>query len=146
MKIFVENLTKKRISIELNRCNKIIDIKTKILKIEGIKPENQYLTFEGQELNDNNTLNYYSIQDNSTIFMTVRLGFKIFIESSTREKFKIESKPIQSISTIKEIIEHQEGIPHNNKKLFFNGMQLENDKRLLDYDIESNSTLQLSFE
>lgn len=79
MKIFVENHTKKRISIELNRCNKIIDIKTKILEIEGIKPENQYLTFERQELDDNNTLNYYSIQDNSTIFMTVRLGFKIFI-------------------------------------------------------------------
>lgn len=146
MKIFVENLAKKRIPIEVNQCNKIIDIKTKILEIEGIKPENQYLTFEGQELDHNNTLNYYSIQDNSTIFMTVRLGFIIFIESSTREKIKIDCKPIQTISSIKEIIEHLKGIPQNDQKLFFSGKELENDKRLLDYDIESNSTLQLSFE
>lgn len=146
MKIIIETLLKKQIPLDIEPNDKIIDIKTKIQEKEGIHPDSQRLTFKGEQLEDDVVVKDYSIQDNSTILLVIQCAMKIFIETSSGKTIKLGTKPLQKISSIKEIIQDKEGILPKYQKLFYNGNELEDEKSLLDYSIESNSTLKLQSE
>ncbi len=59
--------------ITCSPTEKISSVKMLIAEKLGINANYQRLTFEGNELNDNETLSNYDIQSNSTIFLTQRL-------------------------------------------------------------------------
>lgn len=144
MKIIVETLTKKQIPLDVNQEDKVENIKAKIQEIEGIDPDCQNLSINGQELEDEIPIKDYPIQNNSIIRLIIRLGMKIFVETSKGKLIKLATKPLQKIKIIKEEIHEKEGILPEDQNLFFKNQKLEDDKSLLDYSIESNSTIQLS--
>ncbi len=67
MQIFVETLTGKRITLEVEPTDKIEDVKAKIQDKEGILPELQILILSGEVLEDDKTLQDYSIQKDSEL-------------------------------------------------------------------------------
>ena len=65
MKVFVQTITGRTITLIVGQCDTIQDVKAKIQEKEGIHPDKQTLIFEGEQLQDIQTLSDCSIQDES---------------------------------------------------------------------------------
>ncbi len=78
MQIFVKTPTGKTITIEVELSDTIENIKTKIQDKEGIPHNQQILEFNGQILEDGNTISYYNIQQENTLNLTtITLGVDV---------------------------------------------------------------------
>lgn len=73
MQIFVKMHTGKHITLEVEPTDRIEDVKAKIQDKEGILVGNQRLLFAGKQLEDGNTLQDYSIQKDSTLYLQTRI-------------------------------------------------------------------------
>lgn len=88
MQIFVKlNLNGTHFTLEVEPTDRIGDIKTKIMDLKSYPVETQTLIFRDQVLDDENTLQDYSIQKDSTLTLIVSFGTppKLRINSETNE-------------------------------------------------------------
>ena len=71
---------------------------------------------------------------------------QIYIKISEEKTIQIDVEPSDSIEAVKGKIQDKEGISPDSIDLNFNGIKLENDKTLADYNIQKESTLNLIIE
>jgi ubiquitin len=72
-KLLVKTLTGKTISLDVKLTDTVEAVKQQVADKEGIPPDQQRLIYAGKQLEDGKTLADYTITDNATVHLVLRL-------------------------------------------------------------------------
>ena len=131
----------------MNLSDTIQKIKQKLEEIVKINPRRQNLMINGKDLEDCKTLGNYNIKKDSSLFFSLKrlLYYQIIVKTGlVEDTLTLDVHSSDSIQKIKEKIRNEKGIPVTQQWLYFNGIVLEDNKKLIDYHIKKNSFIFLS--
>ncbi|CAD8128711.1 unnamed protein product [Paramecium sonneborni] len=134
----------------------IIDI-SQIIKEFIIKICQKYLTsidtnkvqmrINGLLMDKKFIFKHYAIKSNQVLeFIQFNYGdpyqqMEIYIKTTNGKNITLEVDSLMTILNLKEKIQEKEGISSNSSRLIFQGHSLDDEKRLWEYNIQTNSTL-----
>jgi ubiquitin C len=140
MQINVKTPDGKKITVDVDPNDTVMDVKKKVADREGIPVDEQRLLFRGKELDDGPTLSDYNIKHGSTLDME---GMQIYVKDWNGKKFALDVQPRDTIKNVKSMIEKKEGIPPDQQYLLFGADLLDDGPTLADYKIKHKSTINL---
>ena len=104
-----------------------------------LKIGNKYIQYKNQYL----YIFYQNFIVEKNVLTLERLGDFIFVKDLSNQTFIIHFDSSDSIMDIKIKIEETTGIDIDSMRLIFQGKQLEDNRTLVDYNIEKGSILHL---
>jgi hypothetical protein len=144
MNIYIKTADGVSNGLEVEPTDTILAVKEKIEILLGVPVEQQELIFASKTLNDDQTLQDYSIQKDSTINLVVTIkSIEISILVSDGRTFTITAFPTDLVSDLKTAIQSQENIPTDKQTLLLSGQELNDTATLQSQGIVQGSQLTL---
>ena len=143
MWIHVKIQKDKVIRIEVEPSDHIEDVKAKVQAKEDIPPEQRYIMYDGNLLEDGHTLSEYNVQSGCTLFMVcdhMRINVRV---NRSGETFPLVVSSCELVEDVKYHIKVRRGFPADQQGLVCPPYVLEDGQDLSDYDIKENDTIQL---
>jgi len=104
--IQIRSLTGKQTPINVHHKMIVSELKNMIEKIDQTPFDQQRLVYNGKQLEDNRTLDYYNIQKDTIVHIILRIRGGMFHETSARKDFElVQCLPHQMCYTIEELEE-----------------------------------------
>lgn len=117
--IFVKNL-KHTVSLNVSLDDRVIDVKTKVEKREGIHPSRQRLLFQGVELQDNAVLAECKIDQRSTLILSLKEvagGHKVSVTIPSDSILQVDVCPSDTIANVKHAVQRYKHIPVSRQNI-----------------------------
>lgn len=97
------------------------------------------------ELRDNSLLRDYNLPPDSTVMLLIKKEerMQIFLLNEKGKTTTYDVLPTESVREFKKKVQRQEGVTPDQQRLTFESKQLEDGRLLSDYNIRSQSTIQL---
>ena len=139
--IFVRASCGNNLVLHANAWDKIIFLKTQIEQKTHIPPALQCLIHGCEPLNDHDTLDQCNLRHHSMLdmFPRLRAGMQICVTV----KITLDVNTTDTVSHVKAKIEAKHGIPASVQSLISDGTELQDDRLLSHYNVDTHSTLEL---
>lgn len=140
--IFVKTPIGKTVGFEVNILYTIRDVKAIIESFVGCPVGDCNVFYEGNQLEDNKTLAFYDIKENSTLELQA-FWIQILVKIWSGKTITLDVARSNTIREVKEKICCKVRLPIYVQSIVFAGKRLEEDRNLASYDIQKHSTLHM---
>ena len=142
MQIFIILNSQEHVILNVEPSDRILYLKAKIEELKNISCREQKLTYKGICLDNDNTLEHYSIGEDSALKLNEPpKKIRIFIKTLTGCQLTYDVNSDSTIKDVKDAINRSEELLFDDIKLLFQGKQLQDEDKLSDYGIVNNSLL-----
>ena len=123
----------------------IAKVKQAIWECEGIHSSLQKLIFGGKQLEDNKTVSNYKIKNKSILQLLVHSteAMKILVDTDTDDTLTLEVEAFDTVKSVKHKIHEKQGMPTDQLRITFKGLDLQDSRILSDYNIQNESSLNM---
>lgn len=140
--------------LDINPSSTIQQLKETIAEHINVPASNQFLSFEGQTLENEHTLTSHdNIKDGSSIWLVVfppmfYTTYHIFVsiynpDSPMSEVFDLDVFYYDTVAQVKQAISERTAIPTSNQRLVWIGRELQDARVFSDYGIQKDSTVRV---
>ena len=145
LQLFVRASCGNDLVLHANAWDKIIFLKTQIEQKTHVPPALQCLIHDCEPLNDHDTLDQCKLRHHSMLdmFPRLRAGMQIFVTTVSGMKITLAVSTTDTVSHVKAKIEAKHGIPTSVQSLVSDGTELQDDRLLSHYNVDTHSTLEL---
>jgi len=127
--------TGRTVTLEMEPATDTIEaVKSKIEEAEGIPPGQQRLIFAGETLEDGHALSDNNIRNDPSMHLVLPSTMQVRIRQLTGRIFTLFVEPSDTVEAVMGKIKDSEHIPLSEQRLMINGVQLEKDRMMSDYE------------
>ena len=109
-------------------------------------PSDVIIKYKNKRVNIFNTLQEIGFKEGNILYISNDITFsnermQIFFNTLHLKTITLDCQPRYTIADMKYLVQHREGLPCEQQRHFFKGMQMEDEKTLSDYNVQKESTI-----